>query len=267
MKHDDQGVSFQEFYRFIASPERQDKLQAIIAELSRIDELAQQRDGLVTVRRMVPSLLADAEKVLRTNQRLSATLRRLLDTRAASDRQRVARVLADIRNLATQLAPRAPFEGVVVMVDEGVDIATPFSRTFWAPSATFEGSSTVLAELLVDDARRLEAFRQLALLHRLDWKAMRGHVESIARRDGSATLHQIIKEHPPKAGVVELLGYLQIARDDGHVVSQEHEEEIVLHPDVPTGVARRVIVPMIIFLPPQERRPHAVLGPERAVSA
>jgi hypothetical protein len=267
LKQDDQGVSFQEFYRFIASPERQDKLQTIITELSRIDELAPQRDGLATVRRMVPSLLADAEKVMRTNHRLSATLRRLLDTRAASDRQRVARVIAEIRSVASQLAPQAPVEGIGVMVDEGITIAAPFSRTFWGPPATFEVSPVVLAEQLVDDARRLEVFRQLALLHRLDWKAMRGRVESIARRDGSATLRQIVEEYPPAAGVVELLGYLQIARDDGHVVSREHQEEIVLYSGDPSGIARRLTVPMIVFLPPQERSTHAAGDSGRAVRA
>lgn len=82
---------------------------------------------------MIPSLLADAEKVMRTNQRLSATLRRLLDTRAASDRQRVARVISDIRNVATELAPQAPVESVGATVDEGVAIAAPFSPSPFAP--------------------------------------------------------------------------------------------------------------------------------------
>lgn len=267
LKRDDQGVSFQEFYRFIASPERQDKLQLIIAELSGIEELAQQREGLTTVRRMIPSLLADAEKVMRTNQRLSASLRRLLDTRAMSDRQRVARVIAEIRTLAAQLSQTAPVRDVGVIVDEGVEIAAPFSRTFWAPPSSFEGSLIKLAELVVDDARRLDAFRQLALLHRLDWKAMRDRVEQIARRDGSATLRQVIEEYPTAAGVVELLGYLQIARDDGHVVSREHEEEVVLQPESPSDVARRITVPLIIFLPPPERRSDAAVGTDHTVRA
>lgn len=254
LKQDDQGVSFHEFYRFIASPERQDKLQDVIAELGRIDELAQQREGLTTVRRMVPSLLADAEKVMRTNQRLSATLRRLLDTRTASDRQRLARVIAEIRSLAARLADRAPVGDVGVVVDEGVEIAAPFSRTFWSPSATFEGSPVAPADQPVDDARRLDAFRQLALLHRLDWRAMRHRIEQVSFRDGSATLRQVVEVFPPTAGVVELLGYLQIARDDGHVVSREHAEEIVLRPEAASGHARRVTVPLIVFLPPPQRR-------------
>jgi hypothetical protein len=59
-------------------------LEAIIQELGRIDELARQLDGLEAVRRMIPSLLTEAEKVMRTSQRLSATLRRLAVGRSAN---------------------------------------------------------------------------------------------------------------------------------------------------------------------------------------
>src|SRR5262249_59887760 len=77
LKREAQGVSFYEFVRFILSPSQQERLEAIIQHLGVIQELADQADGLETVRRMVPLLLAEAEKVMRTNQRLSASLRRL----------------------------------------------------------------------------------------------------------------------------------------------------------------------------------------------
>ena len=260
LKNDDQGVSFHEFYRFIASPDRQERLQVLIAELGRIEELAQQPDGLTTVRRMVPSLLAEAEKVMRTNQRLSSTLRRLLDMRAASDRQRVARVIGEIRTLAAQIAEQAPLDEVGIRVDGRIEIATPFSRTFWSPTATFDGSNEPLREQVIDEARRLDAFRQLAMLHHLNWRAMRDHVDQITRRQGSVSLRQIVDEFPPAAGVVELLGYLQIACDDGHVVSRDQTEELVLPSDGSSGPPRRVTVPLISFLPPKGRDSHAAVG-------
>lgn len=251
LKRDDQGVSFQEFFNFILSPARQERLRATIAELGRIEELAAQADGLATVKRMVPSLLADAEKVLRTNQRLSATLRRLLDTRSASDRQRVARVIAEIRALAAATADRPPLDTVGVTVDVGVQVTSIFSRSFWSPTAAFE--EVELAERPVDDEKRRRAFQQLADLHRLDWRVMRQQIEHLTRREGSVTLRRIVDEFPPSAGVVELLGYLQIARDDRHVVSREHVEEIVLPPVPPATKGRRLTLPMVVFMPAQGR--------------
>lgn len=252
LKRDDQGVSFYEFVRFILSPTQQEKLQTIITRLGQIEELAEQSDGLTAVHRMVPGLLAEAEKVMRTNQRLSATLRRLLDLRAASDRQHLSQLLGQIRQLATTLAASPPLDSLGLSVDVGVRISTPFSRTFWCPPAEF--APVDLTEHAVDESRRLRLFRVLAELHRLDWKAMRARIERVVRQQGSATLRQIIDRYPPTAGIVELLAYLQIALDDGHMISRSDVEDIVLRTDTDVARWRQVSVPTITFVPSVRRR-------------
>jgi hypothetical protein len=252
LKQEDEGISFHEFVRFILSPSQQDKLQAIITELGRIEELAHQQDGLATVRRMVPSLLAEAEKVMRTNQRLSATLRRLLDTRAMSDRKRLAQLIGEIRVLAVRAATDPPVGSVGVTIDVGVSVALSFSRTFWTPPQQFDHLD--LTERSADDEQRLQAFQALAQMQRLDWRTMRGHVSTVVDRRGSVTLRQLLAEFPPAVGTVELLGYIQIARDDGHLVNRDMTEEIVLLPHPPSQRCLRVTVPLVTFL--SGRSPH-----------
>ena len=246
LKEEDQGVSFYEFVRFIISPVQQEKLQGIITELGRLEVIAHQDDGLATVQRMVPLLLAEAEKVMRTNQRLSATLRRLLDSRSAADRQRLAQLLAEIRSLAVACADSPP-EGLLgVVIDTAIPIVLPFSRPFWSAPATFIPLD--LTEHAVDDEKRLEAFRCLAGMHRLDWRAMRLHIASMAGQHGSATIGQIIKEYPPRVGIIELLGYLQIARDDGHLISRQYTEEVCIQAQNPSQRDLHVTIPLVYFL-------------------
>jgi hypothetical protein len=249
LKKEDQGVSFYEFVRFILSPAQQEKLQSIITELGRLEVIAQQTDGLATVRRMVPLLLAEAEKVMRTNQRLSATLRRLLDSRSASDRQRLAQLLAEIRSLAAARSESAPVASVGVQIDTGIGLALPFSRTFWSTPATF--TAIDLTEHAVDDEKRLEAFRLLAGMNRLDWRSLRQHVADVADREGSATIGQIIASHPPRVGVVELLAYLQIARDDGHLISRQNAEQVCIRTQDPSQRDLQVTVPLVYFMAPK----------------
>ncbi len=247
LKSEDQGVSFHEFVRFILSPSQQDKLQTIIQQLMRIEELAEQEAGLETVRRMVPLLLAEAEKVMRTNQRLSATLRRLLDVRAYRDRQRVAELLREIMGLAASLASHPPKDTVGVDVETKIEIASPFARTFWSEPPQFVHVD--LTEHEVDEERRMETFRGLAMMQRLDWHGMRASVQAAVARDGSVTLGDLLAKHPPEAGVVEVLGYLQIARDDGHIISRDAEEEILVPARNGNGRAVLVTVPLVQFIP------------------
>lgn len=246
LKSEDQGVSFYEFVRFILSPSQQQKLQTIIEQLGRIEELAEQSDGLETVRRMVPLLLAEAEKVMRTNQRLSATLRRLLDVRAARERQRVAQLLREIRALASFLAPSPPREEIGFAVETGVELSSPFSRVFWSEPPKFEKLD--LTEHRTDDDRRWETFRRLAQMHHLDWRTMQHRIRDMVTQQGSVTLGQLLAEYPPQAGVVEVLGYLQLARDKGHLVYRESVEEIQLPPHASRLQPLIVTVPLVTFI-------------------
>jgi hypothetical protein len=254
LKKEDQGVSFYEFVRFILSPAQQEKLQGIITDLGRLVAIAQQADGLATVRRMVPLLLAEAEKVMRTNQRLSATLRRLLDSRSAADRQRLAQLLAEIRSLAAACAESPPGELLGVKVDTGIALALPFSRTFWNAPASF--TPIDLTEYTVDDEKRWEAFRLLAGMHRLDWRSMRQHIAELAGKHGSATIGQIIGNYPPLVGVVELLAYLQIARDDDHLISRQNTEQVRVRAQDSSQRDLQVTIPLVHFIA-SERDAHA----------
>jgi len=246
LKREDQGVSFYEFVRFILSPAQQEKLQTIIAELVRIQELAEQGEGLETIRRMVPLLLAEAEKVMRTNQRLSATLRRLLDARATRERQRVAQLLAEIRGSFAELAASPPTDAIFVEVETNAEIGSPFSRIFWSEPQRFEKLD--LTEHMADEDRRWEAFRQLASMHRLDWRMMQQRIQATVALHGTATLGCLLDQYPPEGGVIEVLGYLQLARDKGHLVHQECVEQLVLPPTNGRLYALAVTVPLVTFV-------------------
>lgn len=242
----DQGVSFGEFLRLIHSPSQQDRLRGIVRQLGQIPELAEQAEGLKSVRRMVPLLLTEAEKVTQTTRRLSTTLRRLLDVRVHRERQRVAELLGDIRGFAVALADCPPGDGVGLHVDNSIEILSPFARTFWSEPARFEPVD--LTEHVVDDAQRLELFGQLAGMHRIDWGTMRSQIQSLLAGDGHVTLRRLLDEYPPGSGVVEVLGYLQIASEDGHLIDRDGQEEIVLTEDNGAQRPLAVTVPLVTFL-------------------
>lgn len=246
LKQEDQGVSFHEFLRFILQPAQQERLRVVIEELRKLRELDEMRDGMEVVRRMVPLLLAEAEIVMRTTQRLSATLKRLLDHRAARERQRVAEVLREIRGLAAQCAATPPSGSEVELsVDEVPAIYSAFSRTFWTQPSRFDAPA--LSAHAVNEDRRRQAFADYAKLYGLDWKEMRSRVKTLVQRSGSARLSDVIANHPVRAGVIEVLGYVQIARDDGHIIQPESTEVITLQGSRPGAPSRLLEVPFVLF--------------------
>lgn len=251
LKQEDQGVSFYEFVRLILSPVQTEKLEQIIQEVRRIPELSGQQDGLETVRGMIRLLQQEAEKVMRTNQRLSTTLRRLLDARAHAERQQVAQLLREIRGLAASLSSDPPREDVGLPVQIELEIESPFRRAFWSEPARLE--TLDLIEFEADEDQRRAAFRQLAEMQRLDWRSMRERIRAATSRSSAVTLGQLLKAHPPQAGVIEVLGYLQIARDDEHLVNPEARERVLVAPVRPGGRWIEVMVPLVRFIPRRGR--------------
>lgn len=244
LKKQDQGVSFFEFLRFIQSPLQQDRLQAIIQQLLTLRELAEQSEGLETIRHMVRGLLDEAEKVLQTTRRLSSSLRRLLDTRTQHERRRVTELLRQIRVLAASMSDDPP-RNVGLEVDQALEMCAPLSRTNWSPPARFE--QVDLTEHVADEELRRAVFRAFLQLRPIDWNGMRQRILQAVRPRGRCTLGELLANEPP-TGLVDVLGYLQIACDDGHLVRPDATEEIVLPPSDDDPRTLALIVPLVTFI-------------------
>ena len=242
LKSQDQGVTFFEFLKFIQSPQQQDRLRDIIRQLLHMRELADQMEGLETIRHMVRSLLDEAEKVLQTTRRFSASLRRLLDTRSQQDRRRVTDLLQQIRVLAAKMSDDPP-RRIGFEIDGAIEISAPMSRTDWAPPLRFEQLD--LTEHVVDEELRRNLFRQFQQLRPIDWNTMRRRIRQAVEPNGHCTLGELLHDEPPE-GLIDVLGYLQIACEDGHQVRADATEQVVL-PDGELGLMA-LTIPLVTFV-------------------
>jgi hypothetical protein len=254
LKSQDQGVSFDEFVRLVLSPRKQDELETIVRRLHEIEALAEQVEGMRRLRGMMGSLSEEAEKVLGTTRRLSATLRRLLDSRVTAGRLRLAEVLGEIRAAAVRLAERPPKVACGVEIFAELDLGGACERSFWSAPAQFE--STVLAEHLPDEDDVLAAFRRFAEMRRLDWAGMRNRIAEMVRDRDRAPLAEVLAVHPPENGAMEVLAYLQIAHDDGHEIDPEAMEVLRLRSDAgpyECDGSHEFEAPRVVFLNPRLR--------------
>ena len=246
LRTDDQGVSFYEFFRLIQSTEQQRQLRAIIQQLPQSRELAGQTEGLQAVRRMMPLLLSEAAKATQTERRLSSTLRRLLDAQAHQESKRVAELLREIRGLAAAMAADPPRDEIAIEVDDSVRLQSPVSRQFWTEPPEFE--TIDLTEQTTDVDQRDDLFRDFARLQRIDFRSMRSQIHEATRTGGAVTLGELLDAAPPQSGVMDVLGYIQIATDDGHVINHDLPQEIVIPSGIDGSRTLIVTVPRVIFV-------------------
>ncbi len=253
LKQRDEGQSFFAFVRFLLSPVQQRALRRNIEEIERLEALADQSESLTRLSAMVPSLLAEADKVMRTTARLSSTLRRLLDARAASHRLRLAKVLYEIRQAALQLRNDPP-TSLETTVEAQTDIRSPLARPFWEPEATFENHA--IEEQVVDIEQAAQMTAAFARMHRLDFRQLRSHIRE-ATLTGDCTLGRLLGEYPATGGIVDVLGYIQIAHDDHHSFDNGRDETVTVKMTHGDQQFLRVRVPHIQFQP---RAAHREVG-------
>lgn len=245
MKKEDEGISFYSFVALLFSPSQQETLAQTIASLQSLQALEDQQDSLNHVKRIIPSLLAEAEKVMRTNARLSTTLRRLLDSKASAERIRLTHVLRDIRQAALQLADKPIDKSLEISIDTEIDIQSPFARTLWSPQETFDVPVPTASLMDPEETRKLAS--AFAKLERLDLRKLRGNIKQQTLRSDSTTLASLLAAHPPQSGIVEILGYIQIAHDDHHSIDPQTTETIVLQTRGCNDRESIVTVPKITF--------------------
>jgi hypothetical protein len=252
LKQQDEGVSFFGFVAFILSPGQQAFLQKSIEELQRMEALKDQDEAMQRLRRMVPALLAEADKVTRTTHRLSSTLRRLLDAQASEQRFRLASVLKDIRCAAVQLAQQGVQPPAGIDIEGDADVHAPMSRAFWTTPSAF--STETPTEFAVDMAQARGIAATLNGFSRLDFRSLRRRIREWTLEGESASLREIVEtgQADPSQddlGLVDVLGLLQIAHDDKHTIEADTLESIRVPLSKDRNQYLRITLPRIVFQP------------------
>ena len=246
LRQDDQGVSFYEFFRLIQSADRQAQLRDLIRDLEQLDQLADQQEGMQTVRQMVPVLLTEAARVTETERRLSATIRRLLDPVNQKQGQRISEVLQEIRTLAAGQAENPPSGQVGLTVDDTVRVFSPVGRRFWSPPLTFE--TVDLTDGGTDVSGSSEALAEFSQLSRIDFRRIQSNVDEAVADRGMITLGELLEDHPPQTGVMEVIGYLQLACEGPHLIDEGLPEDVVIPGAMEQTGMLVVRIPRVVFV-------------------
>ena len=219
----DQGRSFQAFYDFLLSEQRQTELADLLAKVCALDTIeADPRSQ--SVRGIHHDWSEAADRTQRTVRQISEQLRRFLDDQVWLENRRVLDLVRAVEAAALDVRDRPPSFGLEV--DEpGIEIALPFERPLYqAPVAVAveshisEGTEEVDTGLLftqtyIDQARLAETVR------------------AVLPENSSALLSDVVALHPIEQGAAEIVGYLALNDEDVSIDMDETDETVLHYPD------------------------------------
>jgi hypothetical protein len=240
LRSSEQGQSFFAFWELLLSPERQAQFQEAVSGVAALPALDPDNQRNQLLRHFVSHLLREGEKVVESHQRMSASLRRVLDTAHLTERRRLGELLREIRQTALSVCDRPPSEEDFFEVEDFPSVFFSLSRPLWqAPDAVESNGPVELGENEIsrDELRRFRNLPQIRL------QELRRNVETCLSRDYTITLQQVLDVFPPHNGMMEVIGYLVVATNESrHFVGDETETI-----ELPPPKRQRWRVPRVLF--------------------
>jgi Protein of unknown function (DUF3375) len=233
----DQGRSFQAFYDFLLSPQRQEELGELLRRVEQIEAIEEPDPRL---RQIHYDWLDACERTQATVRLLSDQLRRFLDDQSWLESRRIMELLRGIESAALQVRDAPP--GFTVDLDAtGPAVALPMERPLYAPPTRTRIDSSVETGADVDDPSALFDHVQV------DPARLAAGVRRALQRRTSVGLAEILGAQPLEQGLAELVAYLSL-RDAGFgVVFDETVRERVSWSDR-SGETRVASMPRITFV-------------------
>ena len=228
----DQGSSFQAFYDFLLSEERQDELASLLAQVQSLAPL--EADG------RLGSIHHDwseaAERTQQTVRLLSEQLRRFLDDQVWLENRRVLDLVRTIESAALACRDDPPPLGLHVDAP-GVAITLPFERPLYdaRPAARVD---SMLDPAAVEDLDVSALFSQSFV----DQARLAANIRAVLPERSSTLLSEVVGLYPVEQGVAEIIGYLSLTEEDLTVTLDDTDETLIDYLD-PAGRGRRARLP------------------------
>ncbi len=210
LRRSEQGQSFDGFWQFLVAPGQREQFEEMVELLYSIGGLSDQNRDNPAFRALFSTLLREGEKVIRSQQRLSAQLRRAMDIGARTHRRLLLQGIKEARKAA--YARRSEFvgdRGFIHLNDEST-LSSFMTRPLYE-RPVHANLSIVMAEAGPPAGKDLLA--QFGGMSPIRLAQMRTNVRRLLEARKVLTLPDILEVHPPENGVIEVVAYIAIAAE------------------------------------------------------
>lgn len=237
----DQGKSFQAFWEFLMSEQMQDELETLLEKMNEIPAILEIKKEQ-TVDRIKTNLVDAGDKVNRSNDGLIEQLRKFVEQKNLSESRHILHSIEEIESLMIECKGKIDLQSTWMEIDSLFKPSLTMERPLFTPPLKVAFEKTAVEDGLAEANTNL-LFEQFYV----DMEELRNNVRTILRSKSQVALSELLDEFKPAKGVAEVLGYIQIATNEGkHYVDRDRQEELVVE-NREAGKVYRLQAPLIIF--------------------
>ena len=250
----DQGKSFQAFWEFLMSAERQEEFSRRLDQVMTLPAISQLNPDRRT-RRIHYDWLEAGEHTQRMVALLSQQLRRFLDDQAWLENRRIMDILQGIEakclELREFLSDSSETNDFMAIDETVASVELPMERPLYTPPI-----KPHLPDIEIElGDERLDASALFAQTV-VDKTALAQHIRHALQNNSQITLQELCNKRPIEHGLAELIAYLELAgeRRNGAGFSSVIDESVKdtidwgVQTDLKEWIEKRATLPRIIYL-------------------
>ncbi|WP_294290267.1 DUF3375 family protein, partial [uncultured Chryseobacterium sp.] len=237
----DQGKSFKAFWEFLMSEQMQEELEDLLDKINAIPAIAEIKKEQ-TVDRIKTNLVDAGDKVNRSNDGLIEQLRKFVEQKNLSESRHILQSIEEMESLLLQHKETLDQQTAWMEIDEVFKPSFTMDRPLFNPPIKVAFAATEIADGVATADTDL-LFEQFYV----DVEVLRSHVKTLLKTRSQVALSELLQHYKPTKGVTEILGYMQIATNEGkHFVNRDQPEYHIIE-NLSTGKTYRMQTPLIIF--------------------
>lgn len=223
-----QGRSFYGFVRLLLDPAKREQFEDQVTRVLQISALDPELRSDPLLQRLFPRLRAEQEKVGASTQRLTANLRRALETARLAERRRVRELIGQIQALALRVKADPPTIPDFFETEEIPEVWAGLSRPLWDEGLVINLDTGLSVAPQDED---MSDFTRLSGLPLLTLETLRNNVATCLEEHDFVLLTEVLDRFPAEQGVLEVIGYLILASVPPHYDAPNQYDVIVFEED------------------------------------
>lgn len=237
----DQGKSFRAFWEFLMSEQMQEELEILLDKINNIPSILEIKKEQ-TVDRIKTNLVDAGDKVNRSNDGLIEQLRKFVEQKNLSESRHILQSIEHIESLLLEHKEEIDPQINWMEIDGLFKPSFTMDRPLFNPPIKVAFNNTGIEDG-VAEADTNVLFEQFYV----DIEVLRNNVKSLLRNRSQIALSELLTHYQPTKGVAEILGYMQIATNEGkHFVNRDQLEYLIIE-NKDSNTTYRMQTPVIIF--------------------
>jgi hypothetical protein len=237
----DQGKSFQAFWEFLMSQDKQDELNRLIKAVVALPEIQGIKQENF-IERLKVNLIEAGDKVYKSNSLLIEQLRKYLDDKTYLENKRIGDIIKEIEKSAIRIKDHPPGEKAFLKLEDKPQLDFFMERPLFSPP-----TNPVITKQVIEEGEANVDMTQLYEQLYINPEELKSKIRDMLKDASQVTLKQITEKYPVERGLSELITYFSIASKDPKAIINETETEKIMIYNSKSEKLSEVELPQAIF--------------------